>query len=353
LLCAGYGGRSDFSRTLLSLGIQHEIAPALILTTQYVGNLTWHQNTWLPINNFPLSTPMATRAAYAAGTLSTAAGLNAASYPGFGNIRLQENPLTGTYNSLQVGLRQENKWGLSYGVYYTWSHEIDDTQGSVDVDNNNPSYNPWNLKYDKGSGTLDRRHILNINYEYKLPIFEHSAGLAHSTLGGWEIAGTVITEAGLPWAGNVAPGDGGPDTVGLGGDYRIRPNLSGKPVYTKSKIAGSGYQYLSSAHFSMPTAAWNGGANMGFGNAGKDAVVGPGRTNFTTSLKKVFAFGERANFEFRAEAFNLFNHTQFNAFNNNLNYKLVGGTYQPASNFGFATGTQDPREFEFGGKFSF
>jgi hypothetical protein len=336
-----------------SLGVQHELAPALILTTQYVGNITWHQNTWLPINNFPLSTPMATRAAYAAGTLSTAASLNAVTYPGFGNIRLQENPLTGTYNSLQVGLRQENRWGLSYGVFYTWSHQIDDTQGSVDVDNNNPSYNPWNLKYDKGSGALDRRHILNINYEYKLPIFAHSSGLTHDTLGGWALAGTVITEAGMPWAGNVAPGDGGPDTVGLGGDYRIRPNLSGKPVYPKAKVAGSGYQYLSSANFSMPTPAWQGGANMGFGNAGKDAVVGPGRTNFTTSLRKTFAFGERTNFEFRAEAFNLFNHTQFNAFNNNLNYKLVSGVYTPASNFGFATGTQDPREFEFGGKFNF
>jgi hypothetical protein len=336
-----------------SLGIQHEIAPALILTTQYVGNLTWHQNTWLPINNFPLSTSMATRAAYAAGTLSTVAAQNAATYPGFGNIRLQENPLTGTYNSLQVGLRQDNRWGLSYGAFYTWSHEIDDTQSSVDVDNNNPSFDPWNLKYDKGSGALDRRQILNINYEYKLPIFAHSSGVAHDTLGGWEIAGTAITEAGMPWAGNVAPSDGGPDTVGLGGDYRIRPNLSGKPVYPKTKVAGSGYQYLSSANFSMPTAAWDGGANLGFGNAGKDAVVGPGRTNFTTSVRKTFAMGEFANFEFRAEAFNMFNHTQFNAFNNNLNYKLVGGSYQPASNFGFATGTQDPREFEFGGKFTF
>jgi hypothetical protein len=336
-----------------SFGIQHEIAPALILTTQYVGNLTWHQNTWLPINNYPLSTPMSIRSQAAAGTLSTVDGLNAASYPGFGNIRLQENPLTGTYNSLQVGLRQENKWGLSYGAFYTWSHQIDDTQGSVDVDNNNPSYNPWNLKYDKGSGILDRRQILNINYEYKLPIFAHSNGLTHDIMGGWEIAGTAITEAGMPWAGNVAPGDGGSDTVGLGGDYRIRPNLAGKPAYPKQKISGSGYQYLSSANFSMPIAAWDGGPNLGFGNAGKDAVVGPGRSNFTTSVRKTFALGEHANFEFRAEAFNTFNHTQFNAFNNNLNYKLVAGVYTPASNFGFATGTQDPREFEFGGKFTF
>ncbi len=54
-----------------SLGVQHEIAPALIMITQYVGNLDWHQNVWLPINNFPLSTPMATRQAFANGSLGT------------------------------------------------------------------------------------------------------------------------------------------------------------------------------------------------------------------------------------------------------------------------------------------
>ena len=83
--------------------------------------------------------------------------------------------------------------------------------------------------------------------------------------------------------------------------------------------------------------------NLGFGTAGRDAVVGPGRTNFTTSLYKSFAFTERARFELRADSFNTFNHTQFNAFNNTVN----------SSNFGFVTGAQDPREFEFGGKFIF
>lgn len=340
-----------------SLGIQHELAPAIILTAQYVGNSTWHQNTWLPINNFPLSTPLATRQAYATGTWPTGTPLAGTSftsaqsqstdtYPGFGQIRLQENPLTGTYNSLQVGLRQDSRWGLSYGAYYTWSHQIDDTQTSVDVDNNNPSYNPWNLKYDKGSGSLDRRQILNINYEYKLPFFAHANGLTHSMLGGWEIAGTAISETGLPWAGNAAPGDGGKDTVGLGGDYRIRANLTGKPIYTKAKatVGGvSGYQWVSASNFTQPVAAWNGGPNLGFGNSGKDAVVGPGRTNFSTSLYKSFAFGERGGFEFRAESFNTFNHTQFNAFNTNVS----------SSNFGFVTGAQDPRTFELGGKISF
>jgi hypothetical protein len=360
-----------------SLGVQHEIVPALILVTQYVGNIDWHQNTWLPINNYPLSTPPLTRLEYAGDntdltycatpaacpSLSTVQKLNLATYPGYANLRLQENPLTGTYNSFQIGLRQQNKHGLSFELDYTYSHQIDDTQGSVDVDNNNPSYNPWNLKYDKGSGILDRRNVFDANYEYRLPFFAHASGLTHNVLGGWEIAGTVVSEAGMPWLSNVAPSAGGPDTIGLGGDYRSRPNLAGKPVYTKGKTTVgtvSGYQWVSKANFSQPVAAWDGGPNLGFGNAGKDAVVGPGRTNFTTALYKTFYLGERTQFQFRADSFNTFNHTQFNAINNGLNFSLTKGadprlpsSYTPASNFGFTTGTQDPREFEFGGKFIF
>jgi carboxypeptidase family protein len=326
-----------------SLGVQHQILPALILTTQYVGNAEWDQNVWIPINNFPLSTPLATRQAYAAGKLTAAQVSSDATYPGFGNIRLQSNPATGTYNSLQAGLRQENKWGLSYGVYYTWSHQIDSTPGSVDVDNNNPSYNPWNLKYDKGSGALDRRHILNINYEYRLPFFARANGLAHSLLGGWELAGTVLTESGLPWFGGYAPKNSYGDTVGLGGDYASRPNLTGKPQYTKTRTA-AGYQYVSNAGFSAPLAAWNGGPSLGFGNSGKDAVVGAGNTDFTTSIYKTFSFSERAKFEFRAESFNTFNHTQFNG---------LSSTNPQSSSFGITNSDLAPRQLELGGKITF
>lgn len=341
-----------------SLGVQHQIVPSLILVTQYVGNLAWHQNTWVPINNFPLSTPLATRAAYVGGTLSTVDTLNAAKYPGFGQIRLQSNPLTGSYNSFQIGLRQQNKHGLSYEVDYTYAHQIDDQQTSTDVDNNNPSYNPWNLKYDKGSGTLDRRQVLNTNYEYHLPFFNHAAGLERTALGGWEISGTFISETGLPWLGNGSPKNDYGDTVGLGGDYSIRPDQVGKVHYVKgiatyrdsNNVAHRGYQMFTNGKssaggntaFAAPTPGWLGGANLGFGNSGKDAIVGPGRTNFSTALGKSFAFGEKAHFDFRAEAFNTFNHTQFNT--------LSDGNANN-TDFGFASYTQDPREFEIGLKF--
>jgi hypothetical protein len=326
-----------------SLGVQHEIARSVILITQYVGNIAWDQDTSLPINNFPLSTPLSTRQAAANGTISTVSGLLAHTYPGFGSIHQITNTLTGSYNSFQAGLRQQNRHGLSFEVDYTYSHEIDDQVGSNDL---NVTSNPWDLKYDKGSGSLDRRNILNANYTYKLPIFAGTNGLTHDVLGGWELSGTLVSESGLPWAGNSTPGSGYSDTVGLGGDYTNRPNLAGKPTYVKTHaIVGTntGYQWVSQAGFSQPIAAWDGGPNLGFGNEGRDAVVGPGRTNFTTSIYKSFALSERVRFELRADSFNTFNHTQFNAFDNTVS----------SSNFGFATGTQDPREFEFGGKFIF
>ena len=345
-----------------SLGVQHEISQSIVATVQYVGNESWHQNDWVPINNFPLSTPLATRQAdaqgkWAAGTplagqnFTSAESESAVTYPGFGQIRLQSTPDNGSYHSMQAGIRQDNRFGLSYGAYYTWSHQIDDTESSVDVDNNNPAYDPWNLKYDKGSGALDRRQILNINYEYKLPIFTRGNGLMHDVLGGWELAGLVIKETGLPWLGNDAPKNSYGDTVGLGGDYAIRPNLTGKASYTRKITtvgtggsAVSGYQFVSQSGFSAPVAGWAGGPNLGFGNSGKDAVVGPGRTNFTTSLYKTFAFGEAAHFEFRAESFNTFNHTQFNQ---------LKDTNPQNNDFGFVSGAQDPRVFELGGKIVF
>ncbi len=88
------------------------------------------------------------------------------------------------------------------------------------------------------------------------------------------------------------------------------------------------------------------GPNQGFGNAGKDAVVGPGRVNFTTSLYKSFAMTERAHFELRIESFNTFNHTQYNSLN-------TGGPADQNGSFGQVTNTWDPRTLEMGGKFVF
>ena len=339
-----------------SLGIQREILPSIVGTFQYVGNLAWHQNIDRQINNFPLDTPLSIRANAGdpknratnhgqdgLGPNTQLANSNAyRTYAGFSGINQQENTTNGGYNGLQVGIRAQNKHGLSGEVDYTYSHEIDIS--SYDL---NGVSNPFNLKYDKGSGAFDRRHILSINYVYKLPIFNAAQGLEHTLLGGWEVAGTIIDESGTI-IGNSGPTLGiSYDTIGLSGGYTNRPNITGKAKYKKVH----GGQWIDPSNFSVPTAAWLGGANQGFGNAGRDSVVGPTRVNFTTSVYKSFAITEHDSFEFRAESFNTFNHTEFLGIHNGFNVDKTGA---PTGDFGKLDGsTADPRALEFGAKFRF
>jgi hypothetical protein len=332
---------------MFSLGVQREISPSVIWVVQYVGNLAWHQNIERHINNFPLTTDLNTRCNAGDGNAnypgdkcpngskpSSLANSNALrEFPGWADINQQENTTNGNYNGFQTGVRVQNRWGLSGELDYTWSHEIDLTTYDL-----NPVSNPWNLKYDKGSGALDRRHIISANYVYKMPIFAKSTGFTHSVLGGWEIAGTIIDETG------VLPANQGPglsisyDSIGLGGGYTNRPNQSSKTHYLKQRG-----KWFDTAAFSAPVPVWLGGPNQGFGNARKDAIVGPSRVNFTTSLYKSFSITERAHIELRFESFNTFNHFEPNGLN--ISYG--------ASQFGQITSAWDPRTLELGGKFVF
>ena len=339
---------------MYSLGVQHEIVPSIIWATQYVGNIGWHQNIRKNINMFPLSTPLAIRQQAASGGTTGYYNQTHVTYPGFGGMNQITNEATSSYNSLQSGIRQQSKHGLSYEVDYTWSHEIDSMLGSGDL--NCCASNPWNIRYDKGSGNLDRRHMISASYEYKLPFFLNSpSGLEKSILGGWEIAGVVIRETGLHWSGSNAPTNNYGDTIGLNGGYSNRASQvpGSKVTYTKGLIGAGQYYWMNPANngatFIAPIAPWAGGGNNGFGNSGRDVVVGPGRTNFNTSLYKTFALGERARIEFRAESFNTFNHTEFDvgngagSINNNTS----------SAQFGKVGGAAEPRTFQFGGKIAF
>jgi len=335
-----------------SLGVQHELAPSVIWVVQYVGNMEWHQSIQRHINNFnPANTAVTSLVRCMAGdnsnnyagevakfggvgcniSFTNPGGANALrAYPGYTDINQDENTTNGNYNGFQTGLRVQNKWGLSGELDYTWSHEIDITSGDI-----TGVSNPWYLKYDKGSGAYDRRQMLSANYIYKLPFLTKGTDLLHSIAGGWEVAGTFIDESGIPYAPGLSINY---DPVGLDGGYTVRPNALGKMNYPK-KVG----QWFNTALLTAPVPAWLGGLNQGFGNSGKDAIVGPGRVNFTTSLYKSFSITERAHFDLRFESFNTFNHTQFK----DVNTSLGGG------NYGQITNTYDPRALELGGKFVF
>lgn len=312
---------------MFSLGMQREVVPSVVGILQYVGTTGWHQNDDRSINTLPLSN-LAARQQVAAGK---ADANKYRQYLGYGSITQEEQTTNSSYHSLQAGLRVENKHGLTVQFSYTWSHEIDLANGDLAR-----LSNPFNQNYDRSSGALDRRHIFSANYIYNLPFFKNGNFLEREALSGWQISGITIANTGTP----VAIGYG-TDTLGLGGGTSNRANLV-PGVSTEGPKTQK--HYFNTAAFSAPVAPWNGGPNQGFGNSGKDKVVGPGRFNTNLSLFKSFPIvKEKLRLQIRAESYNTFNHTQFQ----NLDSGYTD------SNFGQVTSAWDARSFQFGGKLLF
>ncbi|HEX4488791.1 MAG TPA: TonB-dependent receptor [Terriglobales bacterium] len=309
-----------------SLGVQHQLAQSVVAVVQYVGSRGWDQSDDRQVNTLPLD-DVTDRQGVANGTLNAN---QFRIFPGYSNINQEETRTNFSYDSLQAGVRVENRHGLTMQLAYTWSHEIDtvgnDLGGISD---------PFNIAYDRGSGNLDRRHIFNINYIYDLPFFRRGSNpILHNVLGGWQISGITVIQSGTPLGLTY----NGPDTLGLGGGTTNRPDQVSPVSYPKTVGA-----WFSASSFASPVAPWDGGPNNGFGNSGKGLVVGPGLVNFNMSLFKTIDITERVKFELRFESFNTFNHTQFQ----NVDTGSTDG------NFGAVTTTYDPRVLQLGAKLSF
>ncbi|MFZ0270271.1 MAG: carboxypeptidase regulatory-like domain-containing protein [Acidobacteriaceae bacterium] len=310
-----------------SLGIQRELAPSVVAVVQYVGSDGWDQDDDRAVNTLPLS-DITHRQGVANGSLN--ANLYRI-YPGFSGIEQEENETNFNYNSLQAGIRFENKHGLTSQFSYTWSHNI-----SIVSNDLNGLSDPFNPRYDRGSDTgFDRRHIFNASYVYNLPFGAHGSMLARDTIGGWTISGITVAEAGVPLYVTYT----GSDVVGLGGGFTNRPNLVSKVTYPKTVNS-----WFSPTSYTDPLAPWNGGTNQGFGTAGKDSALGPGIFNWNLSLFKAIPLNEHGTrIELRFESFNTFNHTIFQ--------NIDTGSHD--GNFGAVTGDYAPRTLELGGKFVF
>ena len=326
-----------------SLGVQKEVAPSVIAVVQYVGSRGWDQDNDRQINTLPLVDPGWTQNSpnssgpYDQRQLVATGKANANQFrifPGFASINQEENETNFNYNSLQAGIRVENRHGLTTQVAYTWSHNMDEVANDL-----GGLSNPFNPKYDYGSDlSFDRRHILNVSYVYALPFFNKgSSNLAgREILGGWSISGITYAESGLPLNVRYT----GSDVLGLTAGAN-RPNLVAKVSRPKKQSA-----WFTTSSYADPIAPWDGGPNQGFGNTPKDSVVGPGIFNWNISLFKTFQLSPREggpNLMMRFESFNTFNHTIFQGVDVNNKDK----------NFGQVTSDYTPRNLELGAELHF
>jgi hypothetical protein len=260
--------------------------------------------------------------------------------PRFDDINLLESRANSNYNALQARFQQRLSRGFSALASYTWSKSIDDASNffSSAGDPNFPQ-NSYNVAAERGRSNFDVRHRLSVSYSYALPFgknrqFLTSDGWLSTVVSGWETYGIVTVQSGRPFTVALLPeiDNSGTGRSILGFGANDRPNLVGNPELSNPTTD----RWFNTAAFAFP-------APGTFGNAGRNILDGPGYQTVNLSLLKNTALSERVTLQFRAEAFNLFNHPNFNLPDNFLG----------SPTFGLITSARDPRHIQFGLKLLF
>ena len=334
-----------------SAGVQQQIGGNAVLSVSYVGSVDRHQSYWQEIN-LPaqgLLSCLQDNTTCAGGPTSQPAFNGVVPYQGFTSIKQAFNGGNSHYNSLQTQLRGKLTRDLQVQVAYTFARSIDPTTGNggngFDLNYVTNPYVGW--KYDLGPSVFDRTHVAFVNFIYDIPLARNSTShFMKTVVGGWQLSGIVTMETGTPLNLNVSGGNVA--SIFPGGDVSNRPNLTGKISYPKSPVVSNGQvtaiQWVDPSAFSAPaTGQW--------GNLGFDALRGPGRDDWNLSLFKSFLISESrgSRFEFRADAFNAWNHTQFGGGGQNGGFSNGFGS----GNFGRITSAFDAREFQLGAKLIF
>ena len=228
-------------------------------------------------------------------------------YLGIGDIQRKDQTGSSNYNALELSLRHAIG-GLELNAAYTYSHSIDDSS-----DYNDTGFvNSYNLNAYRASSNFDQRHNITIAYVYDLPFFK-GKGLTHTFLGGWQWSGITLIQSGSPFSVYNEGFNATADNAGVGNGFSTAgsyPDLVGNPKQgvSSSPLAGplSGFGPLlyNPDVFVLPT-------GLTFGDAGRNILRNPWRTNFDMALIKHFPVTEGTYFEFRAEAFNVFNHVEY------------------------------------------
>ena len=225
-------------------------------------------------------------------------------YRGFGTIRETDNVANSMYNSLQVAWNRRFNNGLQFGASYTLSKSMDNGSNQRDV-----VPDTYDISMLWGPSEFDARHIFVANYLYQLPFLRGRSGFIGKALGGWQISGITQFQTGLPCS-VIVPGG---DYAGVGQDANWGCGGNGQ-FWVKNgdpKIIGtfgpSGQWFATtnpdgSPIFTQPAAGTFNTQRV------RNTIYQPGFQNWNMGLFKVFPINERLGFQFRAEAFNVWNH---------------------------------------------
>jgi len=228
-------------------------------------------------------------------------------YQGYTNVRLYQSSASSSYHGLQVGLTRRYSEDLTFSVAYTWSKALTDASGQDDG-----VEDLLNFRGERSHASFDRNHIFTMSYVYYLPFFRAQSGIVGKLLGGWQLSGLIQAQSGAWLTATIDTPTGA-----------RRPDLVGEVQYLDPRqvqtLTGGNNQPVTGNFYFDPTPGkiFAVPASNRYGNSGPNVVRGPGRHNWDLSLFKNIRATERINLQFRAEAFNVWNHASFR--NPNMN----------------------------------
>jgi hypothetical protein len=270
-----------------NLGVEQQLQEHLTLKASYVGSVGRH--------------------GYIADTTNTAVTPGPgpiqprALYPQYGIFNYSLNGMPSSYNALQVELNKQMSSGLSFKASYTWSKSLDwqsDPYSAQPVDY-------YNLRADWGPSDYNRPQLFVFSGVYQLPVGKGKRFLSNAdtftdkVLGGWSLGTIISLESGAP-TDALANGD-----VANTGWPSQRAQRTGVDPYLSSGGGGAGLKHwLNPAAFGQP-------ATFTRGNESRNDLHDPSFKTVDFNVTKAFPLYETSQLIFKAEMFNLFNHTNY------------------------------------------
>lgn len=322
-----------------NLRVEQAVAPRTTLTVGYIGSHSYHQILSEDMNE-PVPQFLPDGSAY------YPTGAKDAN-PGLANSTSWVSQGVGLYNALSVDVRRSFAGGLQFRGDYTWSKNLDDGSAwNTSVSGNTPAFVEFPLrpKLDWGPAATDVRHAAAVNASYDLPfgsdrrILSRAPQPARFLISGWTASGILNVNSGFPFSPQLGYNPTG------NGDTRnpVRPNWN--PAFHGALYPRTATQYFNPNAFLSPAAGT-------YGTVRRDSLTGPGQSELDFAAAKTSHLTENLHLQFRAEFFNILNHTNFLT-PNEVVYASATGGISPTAGLVTATSTTS-RQIQFGAKLLF
>jgi hypothetical protein len=263
------------------LNIQQSITNSVVLQIGYVGT---HGNHLLGLFDINPALPNASESP------DTTTRPYYKQFPAFGVIDEARSNLGSIYHSLQTTLRTQSWHGLTTQLAYTWSHALDYETGLLPY----VPQNPYNEKAEYGNSDFDVRNTFTGYFDYQIPAFRGPKRLTH----GWELNSGFSFHGGTPYTVDASSNVSG---NGENADRAIQV-IANPTADVSHAILGGGVQWFNPKAFVDP-------APGTYSPTRRGQNFNPGYEAFDLSAMKTTAITERVSVQFKANMYNLFNHT--------------------------------------------